>query len=366
MIRSGAFGDKFMQQTKRQLASHPTAELFYTRDFRHRQETVGEQYGRAASEQKRESNCVQEEPPHFPQDIDSSQLDEDIFGCSEALLPALVHVPAAAATDCTVLINGEVGTGTESVARAIHKLSRRSPRAFLRVDCEAIPPLLITPELFGRQRGSGSQATQPRPGHFQLAEGGTIVLEGIEDLSAKAQLALLRILQEIEAARASVGHSVRSNVRLIAVANHDLRAAVLAGAFRSDLFHLLNILPIKVLPLRERKKDIPVLAQHFLTRYARRAGKKLPRLTPPDMDLLKSYPWPSNILELRCVMERFVDLCEAERLSIDAKLIPREFRISIQPTSGVLIPNQRKLLEVALMEMIAGWSDELDYAAVAP
>jgi DNA-binding NtrC family response regulator len=134
-----------------------------------------------------------------------------------------------------------------------------------------------------------------------------------------------------------------------------------AGTFRSDLFRLLNVLPIKVLPLRERKEDIPVLARYFLTRYAGRAGKRLPSLTPPDMDLLKSYPWPSNIRELQCVMERFVDLCEAERFSIDAKLIPGESRISIQPISGVLIPNQRKLLEVALMETIAVWSDDLDY-----
>jgi DNA-binding NtrC family response regulator len=349
-----------MQQTKKQLASHPTAELFCISHFRHKQATVAGQYGPAAGEEKPEANYVQQEPPHFPQDIDSSQLDQDIFGSSEALLPALVHVPAATATDCTVLITGEIGTGTELVARAIHKLSHHSPRAFLRVGCEAIPPQLIAPELFGRQIGSWSQATQPRPGHFQLAEGRTIVLEGIEDLSAMAQLALLRILQEIEAERASVDHSIRSNVRLIAVANHDLRTAVFAGTFRSDLFHLLNVLPIKVLPLRERKKDIPVLAQYFLTRYAVRAGKKLPSLTPPDMDLLKSYPWPCNILELQCVMERFVDLYEAERLSTDAKLIPGE------PISGVLISNQRKLLEVALMEMIAGWSDDSDYAAVAP
>jgi len=349
-------------QTNKQLASRPTAELFCISDFRHKQGTFAGQYGRAAGEQKRKSNSVQEEPLHFPQDIDSSQLDEDIFGSSEALLPALVYALGAAATDCPVLITGEIGTGTELVARAIHKLSHRSRRAFLRVNCATISPQLIDPELFGRQRGSRSQATQPRPGHFQLAEEGTIVLEGVEDLSAEAQLALLRILQEIDAERASVDHSIRSNVRLIAVANHDLRAAVVAGTFRSDLFHLLNVLPIKVLPLRERKEDIPVLARYFLTRYAGRAGKKLPGLTPPDMDLLKSYPWPSNIRELQCVMERFVDLCEAERLSIDAKLIPGESRISIQPISGVLIPNQRNLLEVALMEMIAAWSEELDYA----
>ncbi len=244
-------------QTNKQLASRPTAELFCISDFRHKQGTFAGQYGRAASEQKRKSNSVQEEPLHFPQDIDSSQLDEDIFGSSEALLPALVYAPGAAATDCTVLITGEIGTGTELVAGAIHKLSHRSPRAFLRVNCAAIPPQLISPELFGRQRGSQSQATQPRPGHFQLAEEGTIVLEGVEDLSEEAQLALLRILQEIEAEGASVDHSIRSNVRLIAVANHDLRAALWPGPFAATSFTCSTYSPSRFFPCVSGKKISP-------------------------------------------------------------------------------------------------------------
>jgi formate hydrogenlyase transcriptional activator len=334
-------------QAKKQLANHPTAELFCISDFRPKQGTGAGQYGQTASEPKRTSNNVQGEPLPFPQDIDNAQLDEDIFGSSEALLPALVHVPGAAATDCTVLITGEFGTGAELIAKAIHRLSHRSPRAFLRVDSAAIPAQMIAPELFGRQSGSRSPVTH------QLAEGGTIVLEGIENLPAKSQLALLRILQEIEVERAT-----RTDVRLIAIAWHDLRAAVEAGTFRRDLFHLLNVFPIQVLPLRERKEEIPLLARYFLTRYAGRAGKNAPSLTPPDMDLLRSYPWPSNILELQCVMERLVDLCEAELSLTDAKLIPGG--LSTQPKSGVLIPNQRRLLEIALLEMVAGWHDELE------
>ena len=174
-------------QTNEQLACRHGAGLFCISDFRHRQGNLARRCGRATSEQKRKSNNVREEPLSFQQDI-GSQLDEDIFGSSEALLPALVCVPHVAATDCTVLITGETGTGTELVARAIHRLSYRSPRAFVRVNCAAIPPERIASELLGRQKDSRSQATQPRPGRFQLAEGGTIFLEGIADLSAQAQL----------------------------------------------------------------------------------------------------------------------------------------------------------------------------------
>ena len=317
-------------QTNRQLKSRHTAELFCISDFRHKQGNGAERSRRATYAQKPSSNNVREEPLHLPQSIDSSQLDEDIFGSTEVLLPALVHVPSAAATDCTVLITGESGTGTELVARAIHRLSHRSPQAFLRVNCAAIPPQRMVSELLGLQKGSRSQATQPRPGHFQLAEGGTIFLEALGNLSAEAQLALLRVLQEIESQPTGCDDSIRSDMRLIAATNRDLRAAVADGTFRSDLFDRLNGIPIKVPPLRERKEDIPMLARYFLSRYAGRAGKRLPSLTRPAMDLLRSYPWPGNMRELQRVMERYVS----------------------QLVSGGLIPNDKEFLEFALMEMV--------------
>ena len=309
-------------QTNRQLKSRHTAELFCISDFWHKQGNGAERSRRATGAQKPNSNNVREEPLHLPQSIDSSQLDEDIFGSAETLLPALVYVPSAAATDCTVLITGEIGTGTELVARAIHWLSRRSPQAFLRVNCAAIPPERMASELLGRQK---------RPGHFQMAEGGTIFLEGLGNLSAEAQLALLRVLQEIESPPTGCDDSIRSDVRLIATTNRDLRAAAADGTFRSDLFDRLNGIPIKVPPLRERKEDIPVLARYFLARYAGRSGKKLPSLTRPAMDLLRSYPWPGNMRELQRVMERFVS----------------------QLVSGEPVPNDKEFLEFALMEMLA-------------
>ena len=248
---------------------------------------------------------MKQEPLLFQQDIDSSQRDEEIFGSSEALLPALAYVPRVAATDYTVLITGEIGTGKELVARAIHKLSHRSSRAFVRANCAAIPRERIASELLGCLKGSWSQATQPRPGRFQLAEGGTIFLEGIADLSAQAQVSLLRVLQEIES-------DPSPKVRLIAATDRDLPAATANGTFRRDLFDRLNRIAIKIPPLRERKADIPMLARYFLNRYAGQAGKRLPSLTRPAMDLLQSYPWPGNMRELQRVIERLVRFFEEE------------------------------------------------------
>ena len=348
----GNIGEESLQ-TNKQLKCRHTAELFCISDFWHKQGNVAGRSGRATGAQKRTSNNVREEPLHLQQYIDSSQLDEDIFGSSEALLPALVYVPNLAATDCTVLITGETGTGTELVARAIHRLSYRSPQAFVRVNCAAIPPERISSELLGRQKGSRSQATQPRPGRFQLAEGGTILLEGLGNLSAEAQLALLRVLQEIESQPTGCDDSIRSDVRLIATTNRDLRAALADGTFRSDLFDRLNGFPIKISPLRERKEDIPMLARYFLNRYAGRVDKTFPSLSKSAMDLLQSYPWPGNMRELQRVMERFVSLCEAESFSVAAKCIPREsISASIRSVSGELVPNENEFLEDALMECL--------------
>jgi transcriptional regulator with PAS, ATPase and Fis domain len=353
-------------QTNEQLACRRGAELFRMSDFRRKQGDA-RRCGRATSEQKRKSSSVREERLHSQQGFDNSQLDEDIFSSTEALLPALVYVPGASSTDRTVLITGEIGTGTELVARAIHRLSRRSPQAFVRANCAAIPPELIASALFGLPKGSWSPATQPRPGLFQLAEGGTIFLEGIGDLSAEAQLALLRVLRQIEFPPAGGDHAIRSDVRLIAATNRDLPTAMANGTFRSDLFDRLNGIPIKIPPLRERKEDIPTLARYFLTRYAGRTGKKLPSLTRPAIDLLQSYPWPGNMREMQRVMERFVSLCEAESFSVDANCIPGESisaRSSVRSVSGELVPNEKKFIEAALMEMLAelpGWKSGVSW-----
>jgi formate hydrogenlyase transcriptional activator len=247
------------------------------------------------------------------------------------------------------------------VARAIHKLSHRSPRAFVRVNCATIPPPLIVSELFGQQKSSRSLETQSRPGCFQLAEGGTIFLDGIGELSPEAQHALLQVLQEMESDSTGGDHSSRVNVRLIAGTNRDLGTATEEGSFRGDLFCRLNTFPIELPPLRESKEDIPALAQCLANHYAAASGKKTSSLSNQAMALLQSYPWPGNIRELQCVMERFVSLWEEKILSVDAKWIPWESifaRTSALSICEGLVPNENELLEAALLEMVAvlpGW-----------
>ena len=312
--------------------------------------------GRTAGAQKRNPNNLREEHLHLQRYTDSAQLDEDIFGSSELLLPALAYVPDLAATDCTVLITAETGTGAECVARAIHKLSHRSSRAFVRVNCAAIAPQLIASEQLGRLKGTWSQQTQPRPERFQIAKGGTILLEGLGDLSAEAQFVLLRLLQEIESQHTDSDDPVRSDVRLIATTRRDLRAAVADRTFRSDLFDRLNGFSIKIPSLRERKEDIPMLVRYFLNRYATKTNKTPLSLNTSTEDLLQSYPWPGNMRELHRVMERFVSLYEAESISVPA--LGSISSTSVRSVFGELVPNEKELLEAALIEMLAeppGW-----------
>lgn len=337
------------------------ARLFCISDFRHKYGDLVRQYGRGTGERNQELQQARQECLTFPQEIVSSWVYEEIVASSEALRHALAYVPNVASTDCTILITGESGTGKELVARAVHKLSHRPPRAFVRVNCAEIAPHLIASELFGRQKSGRSPGTQPRPGRFQLAEGGTIFLDGIGELSAEAQQALLHILQEMESDSAGGDHLTRAKVRLIAASNRDLEAAIADGTFRRDLFYRLNTFPIELPSLRESKEDIPALVQCFLNHYAAISGKKISTLSSQAMALLQSYPWPGNLRELQCVMERFVSLWETKILSVDAKWIPWDSisaRTSVSSISEGLVPNESELLEAALLEMVAvlpGW-----------
>ncbi len=200
---------------------------------------------------------------------------EEIVGNSLPLQTLLSRVSKVAPTDSSVLITGETGTGKELIARAIHRRSVRSPRAFVGVNCAAIPRDLIASELFGHEKGAFTGATQRRLGRFELADGGTIFLDEVGELPGEAQIALLRVLQEHEFERVGGIQSIRTDVRVIAATNRDLDAAVAAGSFRSDLLYRLNVFPIEVPPLRERREDIPVLVAYFIDRFARKAGKMI-------------------------------------------------------------------------------------------
>jgi len=303
--------------------------------------------------------------------LDSEELYSSglprIVGNSAALRRVLGIVGVVAPTDATVLINGETGTGKELVARAVHRRSRRSARAFVSVNCAAIPRDLIASELFGHEKGAFTGATQRRLGRFELAEGGTIFLDEVGELPTETQIALLRVLQEHEFDRVGGTGSIRTNVRVIAATNRDLETAIAAGMFRSDLFYRLNVFPIEIPPLRERREDIPLLVEYFIDRYARRAGKSFQTLNKKSLDLLRSYSWPSNIRELQNVIERSVIVCDTENFSVDESWLSRP-PIASEPNSGLnllkKVPSQEKaIIEAALRETEVRVSGPLGAAA---
>jgi formate hydrogenlyase transcriptional activator len=278
---------------------------------------------------------------------------EEIVGSSESLLQALGHVARVAPTDSTVLVTGESGTGKELVARAIHKRSRRADRPFIRVNCAAIPQSLMASELFGHEKGAFTGATERRLGRFELANGGTIFLDEIGDIPADMQVALLRVLQEREFERVGGGRTITVDVRVVAATNRDLKEAIDAGTFRLDLFYRLNVFPIRVPSLRERKDDIPLLAEYLIERYARSTGKKIKNIDRKTLALLQAYDWPGNIRELQNVIERAVILCDGATLYIDESSGYRETLETLQrstPLSEALTNTEKEMIEAALEE----------------
>src|SRR5467141_1204322 len=275
-------------------------------------------------ERKQAEQRLQNENVALREEIARASMFEEIVGVSSALHAVLSRVSKVAPTDSTVLITGETGTGKELIARAVHKRSQRCSRAFVSVNCAAIPRDLIASELFGHEKGAFTGATQRRLGRFELAEGSTIFLDEVGELPAETQIALLRVLQEHEFERVGGTGSIRTNVRLIAATNRDLEAAIAAGMFRSDLFYRLNVFPIEIPALRERREDIPLLVEYFIDRYARKAGKNIRGVNKRSLELLQSYPWPGNIRELQNVIERSVIVCDTENFSVDANWLSRQ------------------------------------------
>ena len=265
-------------------------------------------------DQKRAEERLQQENVALREEIDKASMFEEIVGTSPALQTVLSSISKVAPTDSTVLITGETGTGKELVARAIHRRSNRASRAFVSVNCAAIPRDLIASELFGHEKGAFTGAVQRRVGRFELAEGGTIFLDEAGELSPDTQVALLRVLQEREFERVGGRQSIRIDVRVIAATNRDLKAAVDNGTFREDLYYRLNVFPLEVPPLRVRRDDIPLLVEYFIDRYARKAGKNIRRVNKKTLQLLQSYSWPGNIRELQNIIERSVIVCETENL----------------------------------------------------
>jgi len=293
---------------------------------------------------------LQQENVALREELDRASMFEEIVGASPALTTVLSRACKVAASDSTVLISGETGTGKELVARAIHRRSRRASRAFVALNCAAIPRDLIASELFGHEKGAFTGAVQRRLGRFELANGGTIFLDEVGELSSDTQVALLRVLQEREFERVGGREPIQVDVRVIAATNRDLTAAVAGGTFRQDLFYRLNVFPLEMPPLRERRDDIPMLVEYFIGRYARRAGKTFRRVSRRTLESLQSYPWPGNVRELQNVIERSVIVSDTDEFMVDDSwLSPRGRRLGAGVgLFGSLAAHEKALVEDAL------------------
>jgi formate hydrogenlyase transcriptional activator len=309
--------------------------------------------GTDIEDRKRAEDRTKNENVALREEVDKASMFEEIVGTSSTLQAVLTLVAKVAPTESTIIISGETGTGKELIARAIHKRSPRSARAFVSVNCAAIPQSLIASELFGHEKGAFTGALQRRLGRFEMAEGGTLFLDEIGELPCETQIALLRVLQERQFERVGASQPIRADVRVISATNRDLRSAMATGAFRSDLFYRLSVFPIEIPPLRERKDDISMLVEYFIDRYARAAGKNIRNISKKSMELLQSYPWPGNVRELQNVIERSVILCEGETFSVDENWLSRETPqagSSTQPLVQALATQQRTMIEAALAE----------------
>jgi formate hydrogenlyase transcriptional activator len=281
------------------------------------------------------------------EEIDRASMFDEIVGSSQSLRRVLVDVAKIAATDSTVLILGETGTGKELIARAIHRRSKRSKAAFIRVNCAAISPSLIASELFGHEKGAFTGATERRIGRFEAADRGTIFFDEIGELPTETQLAMLRVLQEGEFERVGSSRTISADVRVLAATNRDLKVAVEKGTFRQDLFYRLNVVPIHLPALRDRSEDIPLLAEYFIDRYAKRAGRKFRAIQRKTQDLFRTYNWPGNIRELQNVIERAVALADSETFSVDPGWLDHELPRLAKPIE-TLTERERKIIEAAL------------------
>ena len=306
-------------------------------------------------DRKRAGERVERENISLREQIDKAMMFEEIIGESPALKAAVSAMSRVAPTDSTVMLLGETGTGKELFARAIHKHSGRSGRAFVSINCAAVPQALIASELFGHEKGAFTGAQQRRLGRFELADRGTLFLDEVGELPTDTQIALLRVLQEQEFERVGGTQPIKVDVRVIAATNRDLMAAVDAGTFRKDLFYRLNVFPIEIPPLRQREADIPVLVEYFIDRYARKVGKKISGIDKRSMDLLRNYSWPGNIRELQNIIERAVIISESPVLSIEKSWLSRPSAVSGQskqpdPFKRISAHEERELIEAALRE----------------
>src|SRR3954463_3687993 len=313
---------------------------------------------------------LQEENIALREEVDTRSMFEEIVGTSPALHTVLANIAKVAPTHSTVLITGETGTGKELVARAIHKHSARAGRPFVSVNCAAIPPSLIASELFGHEKGAFTGAVSRREGRFELAAGGTLFLDEVGELPAETQVALLRVLQEREFERVGGNRPIRADVRIIAATNRDLHTAIAEKTFRADLFYRLNVFPMEVPALRDRREDIALLLEYFTHRFGNRAAKRITTIPKATLDALQAYDWPGNIRELQNVIERAVILSDGAELSVDLRWLsasPSKVPSDAAPHPAfkdtTLVEHERSVIESALEETMGRVSGPFGAAA---
>src|SRR5438132_4850384 len=301
--------------------------LIHYNPFRDEQGRVVRWYatGTDIHDRKEAEERTRKENLALREEIDRSSMFEEIIGSSQALGKVFVQVSKVARTDSTVLILGETGTGKELIARAIHRQSKRADRAFIRVNCAAIPASLIASELFGYEKGAFTGAFQRRLGRFELADGGTIFLDEVGDLPPETQIALLRVLQEREFERVGSNRPIPVDVRVVAATNVRLREAIAAGKLREDLYYRLNVLTIDLPPLRDRQGDVELLATCFLREIAREQQRDVRGFSPAAMGMLLDYGWPGNVRELIATVRRAVVLADGPLIDVsDLRLEPAQ------------------------------------------
>jgi len=283
---------------------------------------------------------------------DQRSIYEEIVGSSTSLQKVLIAIDKVARTDSTVLVTGETGTGKELVAHAIHRRSPRSNRALVKVNCAALPAELIASELFGHEKGAFTGALNQRVGRFEAANGGTIFLDEIGELTAEMQISLLRVLQEKEFERVGGNRTIRTDVRVIAATNRNLEREVAEGRFRMDLYYRLNVFPVHVPSLRERSDDIPILVDYFAARLASRMGKRIREIDKQTLDTMQRYLWPGNIRELQNVIERGVILADGEVFRLEPGTLIQEFPSGFSTSLDSAAPHgdQKTEIEAVLRE----------------
>jgi PAS domain S-box-containing protein len=286
---------------------------------------------------------LQQQNVYLQEEIKADHNFDEIVGRSPGLVSVLQRVSKVAGTDSTVLITGETGTGKELIARAVHSASPRKGKPLIKLNCAALPTGLVESELFGHEKGAFTGATARKPGRFELADGGTLFLDEVGELPADAQAKLLRVLQEREFERVGGTAPVKVDVRVIAATNRDLARMAKEGKFREDLFYRLNVFPVRLPSLRDRRDDIPLLVRFFVNKFATRLGKRIESVGKDTLELLAAYPWPGNIRELENVLERAVILADGDELEIDPEILP------VTPDTAeatALAPGDKSLLAV--------------------